>query len=93
MPVNKWIVFLKKNKGQGMTMSELGRLYKGKSKSPKSKSPKSKSPKSTKKICRSRLKKKISINIKEGKWKSPKQAVAVSYSQIRKKFPKCIGKL
>ena len=88
MPVNKWIVFLKKNKGQGMTMSELGRLYKGKSKSPKSKS-----PKSTKKICRSRLKKKISINIKEGKWKSPKQAVAVSYSQIRKKFPKCIGKL
>ena len=89
MPVNKWIVFLKKNKGQGMTMSELRRLYKG----GKVKSPKSKSPKSTKKICRSRLKKKISINIKEGKWKSPKQAIAVSYSQIRKKFPKCIGKL
>ena len=84
MPVNKWIVFLKKNKGQGMTMSELRRLYKG---------GKVKSPKSTKKICRSRLKKKISINIKEGKWKSPKQAIAVSYSQIRKKFPKCIGKL
>lgn len=49
-------------------------------------------------FCRSKLSKKISINLREMKYgnkyiKSPKQAIAISYSQIKKKYPKCIKSL
>jgi hypothetical protein len=49
---------------------------------------------SLKKLCRSKLSKKIKINMNEYKKgnkriKSPLQAIAISYSQIKKKYPKC----
>lgn len=49
-------------------------------------------------FCRSKLSKKIAINLKEmksgnKKIKSPKQAIAISYSQIKKKYPKCVKSL
>ena len=54
---------------------------------------KSKSVKKSKKsLCKQRLSKKISINMKEmknGRYKSPAQAIAVSYSQVLKEFPRC----
>lgn len=45
-----------------------------------------------KSLCKQRLSKKISINMKEmknGRYKSPAQAIAVSYSQVLKEFPHC----
>jgi hypothetical protein len=47
---------------------------------------------SPKQKCRSRLYKKIAINLKEmkkGVYASPQQAIAVSYSQVREKYPAC----
>ncbi len=43
-------------------------------------------------ICKKRVRKKITKNIKEyekGKFVSIKQSIAVAYSQTNKKFPKC----
>jgi hypothetical protein len=62
--------------------------------SPRVKSKKSvkKSKKNKKSLCKQRLSKKISINMKEmknGRYKSPAQAIAVSYSQVLKEFPHC----
>ena len=55
----------------------------------KSKSKRSKS----KSLCKQRLQKKISINMKEmkedKKYVSRAQAIAVAYSQIKKKYPHC----
>jgi hypothetical protein len=53
---------------------------------------------SIKSFCRSKLSKKIAINLREMKSgnkriKSPKQAIAISYSQIKKKYPKCVKSL
>jgi hypothetical protein len=39
--------------------------------------------------CKEQLKKKIDINIKEGKFSSRKQAIAVAYSQVKKRSPVC----
>ena len=42
--------------------------------------------------CKTRLRKKISINMKElknGLFQNPAQAIAVSYSQVLKKHPSC----
>ena len=53
---------------------------------------KSKKCKKSKSLCKQRLSKKISINMKEmknGRYKSPAQAIAVSYSQVLKEFPHC----
>ncbi len=44
---------------------------------------------SRKNVCRSRLSRKIKINMHEPRYKSRKQAIAVSYSQILKKHPQC----
>ena len=51
-----------------------------------------------KSFCRSKLSKKIAVNLREMKSgnkriKSQKQAIAISYSQIKKKYPKCIKSL
>ena len=51
-----------------------------------------------KSFCRSKLSKKIAINLREMKSgnkriKSQKQAIAISYSQIKKKYPKCVKSL
>jgi hypothetical protein len=84
---NPWVTFLKKHGGNGLTTSQLQKLYK------KSKSITTTKSKSSKKLCRKRLSKKISVNMKEyksGRWKNRKQALAVSYSQIRKKYPECV---
>lgn len=57
----------------------------------KSRSHKKRSYYTTKK-CKSLLKDKIKINMREykqGRWLNPKQAIAVSFSQIKKKYPKC----
>jgi hypothetical protein len=46
----------------------------------------------SKKNCKSKLSRKIKINMKEyksGRYKSRQQALAVSYSQIKKKYPRC----
>ena len=41
------------------------------------------------KYCKDMLKKKIKINIHEGKYSSRKQAIAVAYSQVKKRSPIC----
>jgi len=94
-----WIEFLKDNGGKGMTQVQLKQLYATKKsrklvkRSPPGSRPRpSKSRKLSKKVCRKRLSKKISINMKEyklGRFNNRKQAIAVSYSQIRKKYPDC----
>lgn len=46
--------------------------------------------------CKSELKKKIKINMREynnGKYANRKQAIAVAYSQIKKQYPQCKGKI
>lgn len=52
-----------------------------------------KSSRKSKSLCKSRLAKKIAINIremkKEGKYVSKAQAIAVAYSQVQKMFPGC----
>ena len=62
-------------------------------------SPRSRSRKSTYMTlarCKSELKDKIKINMREynnGKYANRKQAIAVAYSQIKKKYPQCKGKI
>jgi hypothetical protein len=75
----------------------VSKTKKAKSKSSYKKSKNTKKS-SLKSFCRSKLSKKISINIREMKSgnkriKSPRQAIAISYSQIKKKYPKCIKSL
>jgi len=46
--------------------------------------------------CKSVLKEKIKINMKEyndGKYANRKQAIAVAYSQIKRQYPQCKGKI
>ena len=46
--------------------------------------------------CKTALKEKIKINMREynnGKYSNRKQAIAVAYSQIKKKYPQCKGKI
>lgn len=43
--------------------------------------------------CKSKLKQKIRINIREYKYANNKQAIAVAYSQIKKKYPQCKNKI
>lgn len=74
------------------------RSYLKKSKKIKKKINSKRISRSRKSFCKSKLSKKISINIREMKTgnkkiKSPKQAIAISYSQIKKKYPKCIKSL
>jgi len=67
------------------------RSYRTKSRS-KSISKRSYKKRLTKKQCQTKLRKKISINmkeLKEGRFKNAKQAIAVSYNQVKKKFPSC----
>ena len=47
----------------------------------------------SKSLCKSRLSKKIAINMREmkeeGKYVSKAQAIAVAYSQVQKMYPGC----
>jgi hypothetical protein len=53
----------------------------------------SRSRRRSRSVCKSRLSRKIGINIHEPRYKSRKQAIAVSYSQVLKKHPKCARSL
>jgi hypothetical protein len=52
-----------------------------------------KSGRKSKSLCKSRLAKKIAINMKEmkedGRYVSKAQAIAVAYSQVQKMYPGC----